>query len=67
MILKVNAPQPLDTSHRLKAFACGEPALDDWLKRRALPNQITGASRTFVVTDQNQRIVGYYSMAAGAV
>ena len=67
MILKVNAPQPLDTSHRLEGFACGETALDDWLKHRALPNQITGATRTFVVTDQDKRVVGYYAMAAGAV
>ena len=67
MSLKINAPQPLDSSHRLEAFECGEPALDDWLKRRALSNQITGATRTFVVTDQDQRVVGYYAMAAGAV
>ena len=41
--------------------------LDDWLKRRALANQSSGASRTFVVADQDSRICGYYAMAAGAV
>jgi GNAT superfamily N-acetyltransferase len=41
--------------------------LDDWLKRRALPNQVSGASRTFVVADQDHRVWGYYAMAAGAV
>lgn len=41
--------------------------LDDWLKRRALANQSSGASRTFVVTDQNGLVCGYYAMAAGAV
>lgn len=41
--------------------------LDDWLKRRALSNQASGASRTFVVTDEVSRVLGYYAMAAGAV
>ena len=41
--------------------------LDDWLKRRALANQSSGASRTFVVTDQDGSVCGYYAIAAGAV
>ena len=41
--------------------------LDDWLKRRALSNQASGASRTFVVTDEDGHVRGYYAMAAGAV
>lgn len=61
------APAPLTSSHRLEAFSCGEPALDDWLKRRALANQGSGASRTFVVADEQERVFGYYALAAGAV
>lgn len=49
------------------AFECGEPVLNEWLQRRALPNQLTGASRTFVVADKHGRVYGYYAMAAGAV
>jgi len=56
----------LAASHRLDDFECGEAALDDWLKRRALA-QSSGASRTFVVTDQDGLVCGYYAMAAGAV
>lgn len=41
--------------------------LDDWLKRRALSNQASGASRTFVVTDEGGHVRGFYAMAAGAV
>ncbi len=41
--------------------------LDEWLKRRALANQSSGASRTFVVADQDGRVCGYYALAAGAV
>jgi len=57
----------LTDSHRLDDFECGEAVLDDWLKRRALANQASGASRTFVVADQDSRVCGYYAMAAGAV
>lgn len=67
MSLKLSAPQPLATMHLLGDFECGEPALDEWLKRRAMNNQATGASRTFVVVDEENRVVGFYAMAAGAV
>ena len=67
MSLLLSAPQPLVTTHRLDDFACGEAALDEWLKRRALANQLSGASRTFVVVNSEQCVIGYYAMAAGAV
>jgi ribosomal protein S18 acetylase RimI-like enzyme len=67
MRLQLCAPVSLSASHRLDEFACGETSLDDWLKRRALVNHLSGASRTFVVADPEQRVVGYYAMAAGAV
>lgn len=67
MSLKLSAPQPITGSHRLDDFECGEPVLDEWLKRRALVNQMTGASRTFVVADAQGQVWGYYAMAAGAV
>ncbi len=63
----LGAPQPLTAAHHLDDFSCGEPALDEWLKRRAMANQQTGASRTFVVLDQYDSVQGYYAMAAGAV
>ncbi|MBS0575775.1 MAG: GNAT family N-acetyltransferase [Proteobacteria bacterium] len=67
MSLQFSSPQPLTTAHRLDDFACDEAVLDEWLKRRALVNQLSGASRTFVVTDLDQCVFGYYAMAAGAV
>lgn len=67
MSLKLFAPQPLAAMHQLDDFACGESALDEWLKRRAMNNQLTGASRTFVVVDAEDRVCGFYAMAAGAV
>ena len=67
MNLQLSAPQALTTAHRLTEFSCGEASLDDWLKRRAMANQLSGASRTFVLADEDDRAVGYYAMAAGAV
>lgn len=64
---RLSAPVPLAASHRLDDFACGEASLDDWLKRRALGNQLSGASRTFVVTQADGQVLGYYALAAGAV
>jgi GNAT superfamily N-acetyltransferase len=67
MSLQLSAPQPLLPTHHFDQFECGETVLDEWLKRRASVNQLSGASRTFVVVDQDQIIRGYYAMAAGAV
>lgn len=65
--MRLSPPEPLAAHHRIEAFSCGEPMLDEWLKRRALANQASGASRTFVVTDDDRQVMGYYALAAGAV
>jgi len=62
----LSAPQPLADRHRLAAFDSGEPALDDWLKRRAARNQANGSSRTYVVCE-GDAVIGYYCLAAGAI
>ena len=65
--MNLRAPEPLWPDHHAHGFACGESVLDDWLKRRALSNQSSGASRTFVVTTDAREVMGYYALAAGAV
>jgi GNAT superfamily N-acetyltransferase len=61
--------EPLSRSHDRRHFACGEPALDDYLARHARQNQETGISRTFVAVGSEvpERILGYYSLAVGAI
>jgi len=51
----------------LDDFQCTSPDLTKWLIERALRNQQEGASRCFVVCDENRRVVGYYALAAGSV
>ena len=67
MSLLLDAPQPLAAHHTPTEFDCGQAALNTWLQRRAMANQSSGASRTFVVADPEHRVFGYYGIAAGAV
>lgn len=62
---RLAAPAPLTDEHDLSGFDCGEPALNDWLKHRALKNE-SRFSRTYVVCDGN-RVVAYFCISAGAV
>lgn len=59
------APATLEAGHDLADFDCGEPALNDWLKQRALKNE-SRFSRTYVVCDDN-RVVAYFCISAGSV
>jgi GNAT superfamily N-acetyltransferase len=64
----VRAPEPITSEHDLSSFDCGEPSLNDWLRRHAIRNQEAGGSRSYVVCeDPGKRVVGYYCLAAGAV
>jgi len=67
MSLRLTEPRPLELAHGVTGFDCSEPSLNDWLKRRALANHLSGASRTFVVVDDQALVVGYYALAAGAI
>ena len=64
--MRFSAPVALSAQHQTEDFSCGTESLDTWLKRRALRNQIQGASRTYVVC-QGDQIVAYYAIASGAV
>lgn len=59
-------PEPLRDDDDSSAFDSGQPALDDWLKRRALDGARAGTARTFV-TKSEGRIVGYFALAAASV
>lgn len=59
-------PEPLAGHHDIEAFASGVESLDTWLKRRAIKNQVTGASRTFVACE-GARVLAYYALASSAI
>ncbi len=59
-------PVALTDSHEIAEFDCGNDTLNEWLTKRALKNQNSGASRTFVICQDNQ-VIGYYALASGSV
>lgn len=60
-------PELLGPHHVLEGFHGGDAALDDWLARRASANQRSGASRTWVVTSEDDRVVAYYASATASI
>ena len=57
MNVKPSPVEPLADQHQVQQFDSGEASLDDWLRRRARANQVAGASRTYVVCEE-ERVIG---------
>jgi GNAT superfamily N-acetyltransferase len=62
---QLSAPIPLSAEHELADFDCGESALNDWLRYRAMKNE-SRFCRTYVVC-ANRRVIAYFCISAGAV
>ena len=52
-------------AHEVADFACGEEPLDRWLHRYAGQGERRDATRTFVATDAQGAVRGYYTLVAG--
>ena len=57
--------EPLQPHHDRKAFDCGEPSLNDYLRRYARQNEARDIGRAFVAVEApgSPRIVGYYALS----
>ena len=64
--MALSLPEPLNRQHDISKFSCGKPALDNWLKTRALSNQEKGFTVVMVIHDGG-RVVGYYGLAPTAI
>lgn len=61
-------PQLLAAEHLVAGFDCAQHELNGWLARRALANQQTGTTRTWVVTETGSReVVALYASCTGSV
>jgi predicted N-acetyltransferase YhbS len=60
------AIQKLDRSHITDHFNCGYEDLNRYISRFALTNQSAGSAQTYVAIAAD-KVVGYYSLAVGAV
>lgn len=53
--------------HEVGKFSSGVKDLDDWLSVHALDNQRRDLSRTLLLLDDVDRVVGYYALTMGGV
>ena len=63
-------PSPITEDHDLSSFACGSPALDNWLRIHAARSHLYGHAKTQVVVDPDagaRRVVAFYSLAPASV
>ncbi len=63
---EIAGPRPLQAEDETQAFDCGVDVLNTWLKRRALLNHLSGASRTYVAMS-GKRVAAYYCLSAGSI
>lgn len=63
---RLSAPEVLTEAHDVASFDCGKPALNTWLRTRALANQRNGFT-VVVVIHVGGRVVGYYGLSPTAV
>ncbi len=60
-------PEPLRGKHSTEGFRCGEESLDIWIEKHARQAEGSGSARVFVTTDDGERVVGFYALAAASV
>jgi GNAT superfamily N-acetyltransferase len=53
--------------HRVDRFSCSEASLDRWLIAYAGQNQQRDTARTFVTTELDGKVAGYYTLVAAQV
>ncbi|HEV7742692.1 MAG TPA: GNAT family N-acetyltransferase [Pseudolysinimonas sp.] len=63
-----SSPRALTAGDNVVTFDCGEPSLNEWVRSRALKNETTGASRTFVTVEaESGDVAGYYCLSANSL
>jgi GNAT superfamily N-acetyltransferase len=63
-LTELRRPAPLDPrQHDRSQFDCGEPTLDEWLRRYAGQNRRRDTAATWVIADANDRVAAYASIA----
>ncbi len=66
MKLPLRSPEPLTAHHDVSSFDCGSDALNRFLQRHALNNQRNQSARTYVALRGENRVVGFYTLAAAS-
>ncbi len=60
---------PVAKAHDRAAFDCGEPALNDFLRRHARQSHDSGGAKTFVATplEDGAWMLGFYSLSPASI
>jgi Predicted acyltransferase len=61
--------EPISRTHNREAFDCGDPALNEFLRRHARKSHEQGGAKTFLAIDDATRacILGFYSVAPASI
>jgi GNAT superfamily N-acetyltransferase len=67
-LTELRRPELLDTArHDRDDFSCGDPTLDEWLRRYAGQNRRGNTAATWVIADQNDAVIAYASLSMTGV
>lgn len=60
---------PISRVHDREAFDCGDPALNEFLRRHARQSHEHGGAKTFVATPPQEpaRVLGFYSLSPASI
>lgn len=64
---KLRGPRPLERTDARGDFRCGVASLDGWLAEHAAAADAVGSARTYVVIDDEERVVGYYALTVASL
>ncbi len=67
MSLPIWHEEPIRKSHNRKAFDCGNKALNQFLAQHARKNHISGGAKTYIALDDQEKILGYYSLSPASI
>jgi len=58
---------PLNRGHKKQDFTCGKELLDNYLQKQAKQDVKRKLTACFLLPDENQNVVGYYTLSSAAI
>jgi GNAT superfamily N-acetyltransferase len=66
-VTRLHGPRPLERKDTREGFRCGVASLDAWLVEHALGADAVGSARSYVVDEEQDRVVGYYALTVASL
>ena len=58
---------PYSRQFKRDHFSCGQPSLDNYILRNATKDVQSGSSTCFVIIDDQQRVIAYYTLSTDSI